>query len=131
MLKSEKESLFTEKNRLEKSVNKLTKDLTSSVSTQKQLIKEKKKLLKKLDEIKVKLQSSNVKDIDELDKQYHLLESKVLLLNKENNDLEKLVEILQDDKLVTFADGRFTDNKGSHHGTCVTQCFNKQGERCH
>ena len=109
MLKSEKESLFTEKNRLEKSVNKSTKDLTSSVSTQKQLIKEKKKLLKKLDEIKVKLQSSNVKDIDELDKQYHLLESKVQLLNKENNDLEKLVEILQDDKLVTFADGRFTD----------------------
>ena len=109
VLKSEKESLFTEKNRLEKSVNKLTKDLTSSVSTQKQLIKEKKKLLKKLDEIKVKLQSSNVKDIDELDKQYHLLESKVQLLNKENNDLEKLVEILQDDKLVTFADGRFTD----------------------
>ena len=63
-------------------------------------------MLKKLDEIKVKLQSSNVKDIDELDKQYHLLE--VQLLNKENNNLEKLAEILQDDKLDKL-DGRFTD----------------------
>ena len=62
-----------------------------------------------MDEIKVKLQSSNAKDIDELEKQCRSLESKVQILNKENDELEKLVEILQDDEVITFADGRFTN----------------------
>ena len=43
------------------------------------------------------------------EKHCDLLESKVKLLNKENNKLEKFVEILQDDKVVIFADGWFSD----------------------
>ena len=116
-----KRILISDKNKLEKSVNKLAADLTCTVSTQKQLVKEKNKLFKKLDEIKVKLQSSNAKDIDEFEKQCRSLESKVQILNKEN-ELEKLVEILQNDEVITFANGRFTQ---------FTQCLNKQGERCH
>ena len=54
-------------------------------------------MLQKLEEIKVKLRLSNAKDIDEIEKQCDLLESKVQLLYIENNELEKLVEILQDD----------------------------------
>ena len=32
------------------------------------------------------------------------------MLKKENNELEQLVELLQDEKVVTFADGRYCDD---------------------
>ena len=59
--------------------------------------------------MKSQLTTLNVKDVCELQKQCDVLLLKVDNLNAENNELEKLVALLQNDTVVTFADGRYTD----------------------
>ena len=108
-LKAEKENLIAVKRKLEKSLNKISEGLTSSNISENEMMKERKKLYKKVEKTKSQLTTLNVKDVCELQKQCDVLLLKVDNLNAENNELEKLVALLQNDTVVTFADGRYTD----------------------
>ena len=97
------------KRKLEKSLNKISEGITSSNIRENEMMKERKKLYKKVEKMKSQLTTLNVKDVCELQKQCDVLLLKVDNLNAENNELEKLVALLQNDTVVTFADGRYTD----------------------
>ena len=108
-LLGDKKKLQKEKNNLRKETESLSLKLASTNSKHGNLKRVKNRLMKRVSDIHDRLDLSDEKDINDLEKQCEALTAEVSQLRSENKDLEQLVAVLEDDGVVTFADGRFTD----------------------
>ncbi|XP_065648167.1 rho GTPase-activating protein gacN-like [Hydra vulgaris] len=109
----EKKKILQLKNKI-KDINSILENSDINIS---ELKNEKIKLQKKVSNLKVILQNktnyindNNMKDVISLEKEVVSLYSKTNILKEENLELQKLVSLLDDDEVITFEDGRYSDD---------------------
>jgi len=109
----ENQDVLKKMKNIESVMQKMTAKLTESDDKLKVFRGDYRKLSRKAETLQEKLDEAKTNDelLDklELEKDCNNLVSKVKELEEENNELEKLVEVLRDDDIITFANGRFTD----------------------
>ena len=103
--------------KLTRSVRNMTLQLEQNSSKLVALSDEKTALRKKVDYLKKKLENEKMlnvdlrsKDVSQLEEELEFLNKKVFELKQENKEFNDLIALLQDDEIVTFHDGRFSDD---------------------
>ena len=96
-------------NAMSDDINKLQQNLDKNESRFEEMHYQKKRLANKLSKLQKKLEINRGFDLHKLEKECHNLQSQVSTLNDENQELHELTTILNDKELVTFANGRFSD----------------------
>ena len=108
-LKVTNDKLVAERNKLIDCSQDLSQQLKSSGSLNKDMNLRKIQLERRLESLQERLVLSDGEGIAELEAECSSLKDEVSQLRAENRDLEQLVALCNSDEVVTFADGRFTD----------------------
>ena len=90
-------------------IDNLQNQLDKSETQFEELHYQKKLLSNKLSKLKNKIKINRGFDLPKLEKECQELQSKVSTLRQENLELKELTTLLNDQELVTFANGRFSD----------------------
>ncbi|XP_065659664.1 structural maintenance of chromosomes protein 2-like isoform X1 [Hydra vulgaris] len=114
LLKNEEKKIILQLKNKITDINSILQNSDINIS---ELKNEKIKLQKKVSNLKVILQNktnyindNNMKDVISLEKEVVSLYSKTNILKEENLELQKLVSLLDDDEVITFEDGRYSDD---------------------
>ncbi|XP_047136822.1 centromere-associated protein E-like [Hydra vulgaris] len=113
-LKNEEKKIILQLKNKITDINSILENSDINIS---ELKNKKVKLQKKVSNLKIILQNktnyindNNMKGVISLEKEVVSLYSKTNILKEENLELQKLVSLLDDDEVITFEDGRYSDD---------------------
>ena len=110
-LEKQKDTGDNEIEELNNKISGLTLSLENKNTKVFKLTEEKSILSKKLNYLKMKLKKdNNTKNVSDLRKEINELSNKVATLDNENKELNDLISLLEDSEIVTFQDGRFSND---------------------